>query len=88
MFEAEPGEEDGLECIDADNSGHDADEFGMLFIMQCGGDCSGKAEAAQHEQQGDRTHRRQCGGEDPFRLFLLLVGKIEEGGFHAEGQQH
>ena len=85
-LEAQQGEEDGLEGIDGHHTAHHGEEFGMGVVAEAMGYGLDEAEEQEQEQGRDAAHGRQSRGEDGVGAVAVLVGKIEEGGLHAKGE--
>ena len=85
---AEVGEGDALEGIDGHAHGHHAEELGMGGIVEGFGDGGEETEHEGHEGEAHAAHEQQRGGVDALRVLPFFVDEAEEGGFHAEGEQH
>ena len=60
----------------------------MAGIAQQGCNPIGPPPHAQQEGQGQGRDQRKGSGEHRIGLVVPLVGKPEEGGFHAKGEHH
>ena len=85
---AQIGEGYALESVDCHAHGHHAEVFRVVGIAQRGGYLRQQSEHGCNKQQPHAAHGDERGGIDAHGVFLGFVYKAEEGGFHAEGEQH
>ena len=85
---AQPSERDGLKGVESHAGRHHAHILRMGGITHGRGDGGEERQHDGHEQQGHAAHHSECGAIDRLRVFPFLVGKAEQCGFHAEGEQH
>ena len=89
MLKAQVGEGDALEGIEGHTNGHHTDIFGVGGIAHPLGNRPEAQQNCRHKRQSHTAHSNERGGIDAQRLRLaLLVDKAEEGGLHAEREQH
>ena len=86
VFETQACEEDGLEGVERHDDGHDGDVLGVGLIAHGGGNGAEEEEDGEDEEEADGAYRGEGCGEDLPAVGALLVGEVEEGGLHAEGE--
>ena len=85
---AQIGEGYALESIDCHAHSHHAEVFGVVGIAQRGGNLRQQPEHGCNKQQAHAAYGDECCGIDAHGVFFGFIDKAEEGGFHAEGEQH
>ena len=86
--ETKPGKEDGLKGIQGHHAPHHHHILGMGGVTHRLGDGHQQETQQDDEQRTDTAHRQRRSGEHRLGTVLVLVGEIEEGRLHAEGENH
>ena len=81
-------EGNALEGIDGHGDKHGPHVGRMVCISHCRAQRTKEQKDKGNEKQRGATHHGQDGGVDLAAVFLFLVDKTEESGFHAEGENH
>ena len=80
------GEHDGLKSVQPDDNGHAPDILGLVGISHRPGNRTDQCKHGRDEQKGNGSYHLERRTIHPARVFSVLVGKAEQGGLHAEGQ--
>ena len=86
VFETQACEEDGLEGVERHDDSHDGDVLGVGLIAHGGGNGAEEEEDGEDEEEADGAYGGEGCGEDLPAVGALLVGEVEDGGLHAEGE--
>ena len=82
------GKEQRLEGIQRNDDGHHRNILGVSPVAHSIGDGAQQSENTKNEKETHRAHRAQSGGENILAILAFLIREIEEGGLHAEGENH
>ena len=88
MFVAQPGERNALERVQRHAGAHYAHIVGVVGITGKRGHRPEERQHRRHEHHAHRTDHDEHRGVCAAHIGAFLVDEAEEGGFHAEREQH